>query len=154
MPKCLIILPWSSGSVSFPGLTESELSQVTGYTCGSYAPPPPGAANYALVWLTASQAVIDKLSARSDCLYVCAVLLDADGNQTGFETAALNATARNSVRSKLEAMGFTGAIYGLLNAAIQASQTRDDLAVAIATKAFFRDIDKTYMTVQDVRGTV
>jgi hypothetical protein len=43
--------------------------------------------------------------------------------------------------------------YGLLNAAIQSSQARDELAVAIATKAFYRTSNRVEMLESDLRGT-
>jgi len=142
MPKCLMVLPFSNGNIS------TDLSRVASWVIGSYAPPPAGTAPYVLVWLDADQTVINTLTARTDCLFIC------NRNDDGsFETANIMATARNAVRTKIANMGFTGSQYGLLNAAIQSSQNRTELAYALATKAFFRDADKTPMTQEDVMGT-
>ena len=146
MAKCVMIVPWGVGQPDFKGQT------VTGYVCASYVPPLAGAANYVLVWMSAAQTVIDTLAARTDCLLVCNIVKDANGGEN-FETAALTATQRNTVRTKIANMGFSGAAYGLLNAAIQASQNRDALAFAIATRAFYRDTAKHFMTDADVAGT-
>lgn len=135
-----MVVPWSNGNPAFPGVEQVE------YVVVSYAPPPPGTANYVLVEMRASQADIDALAARADCLFICAVTED------GFVATALSPTDRNNIVSKIQSMGFTGAIYGLLVAAIQASQNRGALAVNLSTAAFFRNVSRDYMTEADVRG--
>jgi len=142
MAKALMVLPFSNNQISV------DLNSATGWVVGSYAPPPPGTAPYVLVWLEADQSLIDTLSARSNCLFICS--RDENGD---FETAEIAPQQRNAVRAKINAMGFTGSQYGLLNAAIQSSQNRSELAFKLANKAFFRDVNKTPMTEDDVRGT-
>ena len=142
--KAIMVVPWGSGSPSFPGI---EPEEIQGYTVGSYAPPPPGMPPYALVWLTATTAAIASLTAHADCLYVC------DITEDGFVTEPISPQKRVAIKNKINNLGFEGAPFGLLNAAIQASQNREELAFAIATKAFFRSVDKEFMTEENVRGT-
>lgn len=147
MAKAALVVPFSAGSAQFPGV--DQVKYPISWVCASYVPPPPGTAPYALVMLSADQAAIDILTARADCLYICAI--NEDGS---FDTKALAAAERNAARTKVSSMGFTGAQYGLLNAAIQSSQKRDELAEALATKAFFRNIKKKFMTNADLRGAM
>lgn len=148
MAKAIMVLPFSSGSVQYPGLTDLQRAACS-WVCASYAPPPPGTAPYALVLLATTQAIIDILTARADCLYICA--LNEDGS---YDTKDLLAAERNAIRTKVNAMGFTGATYGLLNAAIQSSQNRGELADKLATRAFFRNIKKEFMSNADLRGSM
>ena len=140
----IMILPFNNGSIQFPGLAEDEPRP--SFSIISYAPPPAGAAPYVLAEISTTQANVDILSARPDCLYM------SRRDEEGYVTETLPAQERNAVRAKIAAMGFTGAAYGLLNAAIQASQNRADLVVAIGTKAFFRNVDKEFMNEAEVRG--
>lgn len=139
MTKCLMVVPWGISRPQFPGVDESLIN---GWTCGSYVPPPEG--NHVLVWLNADQSVIDTLSSRNDCLYIC--LISDDGI---IETTAIGANERNAVATKVRNMG----LPGLVNAAIQSSQNRSQLAFALATKGFYRNKTKDPMTELDVRGT-
>lgn len=143
MPNALFVVPFNNGSVQFPGIPEN--SQVEFCAIG-YIPPPAGTAPYAFVELKTTQPIIDILTSRTDCLYVTTI------TETGYVATPLSATQRNQIRDKINAMGFTGAQYGLLNAAIQSSQNRSELALAIGTKAFFRDINKNAMINQDIAG--
>ena len=145
MAKAIFVVPFAGGSPQFPGIDATQVS----YVCASYVPPPAGTAQYALVWIETSAANIATLTARADCLFIANRLDDGS-----IETATITATQRNAVRTKIANMGFTGAQYGLLVAAINSSQNRDDLAVNIATKAFMRDVAKNFMTLRDVRGTM
>jgi hypothetical protein len=145
MPKAIMVVPFSNGSAQFPGVNQ-ETDPVS-WVCSAYVPPPPGAAPYALVMLNTTNAAIILLSGRADCLFICNVLEDGS-----YEPTPLTPTQRNDIRAKIAAMGFTGAQYGLLNAAIQASQNRSVLAFAIATKAFYRNINKDAMTDSNLIG--
>lgn len=142
MTKAIIVVPWLNGSAQFPGIDSAQVSWV----CASYVPPLAGTPAYALVEISATQAIIDILTARSDCLFICSL------DENGFDKTATTATQRNAVVTKIQAMGFTGAQFGLLNAAIQSSRNRSDLAVAIATKAFYRNTKKDFMTDRDLYG--
>lgn len=144
MPIARMIVPFSSGSAQFPGVDASKVS----YVCVSYVPPPPGTAPYALVELNAPQDVIDALAARPDCLYLCAA------TEAGFDAAPLPAVSRSAIRAKIEAMGFKGAQYGLVNAAVQASQNRDELVIKLGEAAFFETADKKPLSKQANRDSM
>ena len=139
--KAVMVLPYDNG-IQFPGLPEDTRPD---FCILSYAPPPPVTAPYILAEIRADSADIDTLKAQADCLYLCEV------TENGYVTDPLAAQDRNEVRAKCAAL-FTGATYGLLNAAIQASQNRSDLVMAIAKNAFFRNEDKDFMLDEDMKG--
>lgn len=141
--NALFVVPFSNGAPQFPGLPEE--TNVSFMTI-SYSPPPAGTAPYVLVELSTTPANVTTLTNRADCLYLCTV------TEEGYTADALTAPQRVAIVNKIQAMGFTGAQYGLLNAAIQSSQNRGDLAYAIGTKAFFRNVAKEFMLESDMRG--
>jgi len=145
--NAMMVVPFENGSPQFPGLPEN--AQV-GFCTISYSPPPAGTAPYVLVELTTTQTNIDILTARPDCLFLANVIIDDDGKY--WDTAPLLPTERNAIRAKVADMGFTGSQYGLLNAAIQSSQNREELVFALGTKAFFRDKDADFMAESDMIG--
>lgn len=139
--KALMILPYDNG-IQFPGLSEDVTPD---YCIISYAPPPDGTAPYVLAEIRADSADVDTLKAEATCLFL------AEVTQEGYSLDPLTPTERNAIRTKCDSL-FDGDLYGQLNAAIQASQNREELVFSIAEKAFFRNAQKTFMREQDVRG--
>jgi hypothetical protein len=139
-----MIVPFANGSPQFPGVNPETIQA---WTVISYTPPPAGTAQFNLVWLEADVATITALTARADCLFICNLLDDGT-----FDKPALEAADRNATRTKINAMGFTGAQYGQLNAAINSSANRDELAVKLATRAFFQNVKKDFMEEWQIRG--
>jgi len=139
--KAIFVLPFDNG-IQFPGLPAETQPD---FCILSYAPPPPGTAPYVLAEIRADAADIDILKAEATCLYLCEVTAD------GYSPDALQPTERTAVRTKCASL-FDGALYGQLNAAIQASQNRTDLVFAIARNAFFRNVQKAFMQDADLRG--
>ena len=139
MPICRIILPYDgSEPPALPGGAAFNAMAIISYY------PPPAAVPYYLAELSASQAVIDALAARPDCLLLCYV------TEEGFTPNPIAPTARVAITKKIKDMDFPN--LGLINAAIQASQNTAELAVKLATKAFARHVDGTLMTESDVLG--
>ena len=139
--KAMFVLPYDNG-IQFPGLGEDVRPD---YCIVSYAPPPPGTAQFVLAEIRTDAGNVDILKAPANCLYL------AEVTEEGYSTDALIPTERNAIRTKCATL-FTGAIYGLLLAAILSSQNRTDLVYALATKAFFRNVAKDFMTEADLRG--
>jgi len=148
MPRAMMILPFENGSIQFPDLPQDAN---VSFCIISYAPPPAGTAPYCLAMIDTEQANIDSLRGEPNCLFMANVIRNEDGGQE-FETEALAGPARNAIRLKVEAMGFTGAQYGLVNAAIQASQNRDELVYSLGKAAFFRDDAANHMEDKHIRG--
>jgi hypothetical protein len=153
MTKCVMVLPWKNGTIDI------DMTNVNGYTVASYVPPPKDTPQYALVWLDASQDVIDKLTSRSDCLFICSRTnpeKDKDGkvvNEKSFEKTTVTTASRNATKSKVASMGFSGSKFRSLTDALQSCGNKSELAYALATKAFARDRDGTPMSESDVDGT-
>lgn len=139
--KAILVLPFDNG-IQFPGLVDIQPDFCT----LSYTPPPIGTAPYVLAEIRTDTANVDILATQPNVLYLCEVTED------GYVPAPLTAQDRNNIRAKVASMGFTGAQYGLLNAAIQASQNNSDLVYALAENAFFRTNQKDFMREQDLRG--
>jgi hypothetical protein len=152
MPVARFVVPFASGAPVFPGVPEFEPGvtessprvQSVSWVILSYAPPPADAPQYVLVELKASAANIAILTVRPECLFLC------DVTEQGFTADSLTGAQRNSIRVKIESMGFVGAQYGLLNAAIQASSNRAELVVKLSLAAFYRSADRSFMTELDV----
>ena len=139
--KAVMVLPYDNG-IQFPGLPED--TQVD-FCILSYAPPSSDIAPYVLAEIRAEGADVDTLAGQANCLYLCEV------TEEGYSVEPLAPTDRVKIRNKISLL-IDGALYGLLNAAIQASQNRSELVFAIAQNAFFRDDNYMYMREQDVRG--
>ena len=151
-----IILPWQFGE--YPVYDEEGLQigteqkggavllpvdSVASFAVLSYAPPPL-TCPYVLAELSADQALIDTLAARPDCLLLCYV------TEEGFTPNPIAPTARVAITKKIKDMDFPN--LGLINAAIQASQNTALLAVKLAEKAFYRNVEQEYMTEAEILG--
>ena len=136
--KATFILPFNNGSIQFPGLAEDEPRP--SFVLISYAPPPSGAP-YVLTDIETTQANVDILSARPECLLLATY--DAEGVRQAVDVPA---NQRNAMRAKVQAMGFTGAQFGLINGAIQSGNMRP------AMNAFFRNIESEFITDPEVDG--
>lgn len=148
MPRAMMILPFENGGIQFPNIDpETQVS----FCIISYAPPPPDTAPYVLAMIDSEQSIIDSLTNESNCLFMANVIRDEEGGQD-FEPAPLSPTDRNAIRAKVALMGFEGAQYGLVNAAIQASQNNSELVYNLGKAAFFRTVEKDFMRDQDIRG--
>ena len=144
-----IILPWQFGE--YPVYDEEGLQigteqkggavllpvdSVASFAVLSYAPPPLSCP-YVLAELSADQALIDTLAARPDCLLLCYV------TEEGFETAPLAPQERVTIRNKIAAMEFPN--LGRINAAMQASQNKAELANKLAAAAFAWNVEGELM---------
>jgi hypothetical protein len=153
MPKCIMILPWKNGT------PDIDMSQIDGYVAASYVPPPKDSPQFVLAFIEAKQEYIDTLTARSDCLYICSrsnPKMDEGGKTVdpgGIEKSPVNAATKSALRTKIQKMGFDGAKFGNLNAAISSGANRAEIAFALAKKAFARDRDGNNMTDEDLNGT-
>jgi len=136
--KATFILPFNNGSIQFPGLAEDEPRPST--VTISYAPPPSGAP-YVLVDLDTTQANINILTARAECLLLATY--DEENIRVAVDVPA---NERNAMRLKVQAMGFTGKQFGLINGAIQSGNMRP------AMNAFFRNIESEFITDAEVDG--
>ena len=153
MTICRIILPWQFGEYPvydeeglqigtrldgggplYPGLAEDE--SVKGYGGISYTPPPIDCP-YVLAEVWADQAIIDALAAQPNCLLICYV------TEAGFETAPLAPQERVTIRNKIAAMEFPN--LGRINAAMQASQNKAELANKLAAAAFAWNVEGELM---------
>ena len=144
MPSCILLVPFVDGYARFPGVD----GNIDGDVC-SGLPPRAGDPQLIPVWLRTDQATIDILKARPECMYL--VGFDAERNFVGDTT--LTATSRVTILNKLKALGYTGELLGLLQAALQASQKASQVAIAVLLKAFFMSaFEIGYRTLSDGSG--
>ena len=87
--------------------------------------------DYAAVWVVAPQAILDILKAQANTLFV--ISLD---NENKWVSIPLAPQARVQIVNKLKSFGYDGGRFGLINAAIQASQNSTQAAVIILTQIY------------------
>ena len=120
----------ASLTLDLPGLTTEQAAQVS-INNPSAMPPLDSEPDYAAVWVVAPQAILDILKAQANTLFV--ISLD---NENKWVSIPLAPQARVQIVNKLKSFGYDGGRFGLINAAIQASQNSTQAAVIILTQIY------------------
>ncbi len=118
----------ASLNLVLPGLTDDEKA---GVSINAPVEPITGEPDYIAVWVVAKQAIIDKLAAHAQCLYVIGL---NDSNQ--WVSQNLTGPQRVQIVNKLKSFGYDGGRFGQINAAIQSSQNSAQAAINILQRIF------------------
>jgi len=147
MPRSIFIVPLLNGEPQFPGVIylfgdkPNAPTPGYGYTVGC-ATPKPGDPQFVIVWVNTSQANIDVLKARAECVWLTD--LDDDG---AWVSAATTPTAASAMATKVrDSLKYNSAKYAAAITAIQAARTSKAAGEACTGKLF-------NMTAEQIAGT-
>jgi rubrerythrin len=147
MPRCVFLVPLLYGEPQFPGVSYlfGDKPDVPvpgyGYTVGC-ATPGKTEPQFVTVWLNTSQANINILKARPECVWLTD--LDDDGQ---WVSAAIPPTTASQMAVKVrDSLKYNSAKYEKAITAIQAARTSMDAAEAVTMKLF-------NMTAEQIAGT-
>jgi len=147
MVRAIFIVPLQYGEPQFPGVgylfgdKPDVPTPGYGYTVGC-ATPKPGDPQFVTVWLNTSQANIDVLKARPECVW----LTDLDDDGAWVSTATTPTQASQLATKVRDGLKYNSAKYAQAMTAIQAARTSKAAAEACATKLF-------NMTAAQIAGT-
>jgi hypothetical protein len=147
MARSIFIVPLLNGEPQFPGVTYlfGDKPDVGtpgyGYTVGCQTPKATEP-QFVTVWVNTSQANIDVLKARAECVW----LTDLDDDGAWVSTAVLPTSASAMATKIRDSLRYNTAKYAAAITAIQAARTSKAAGEACATKLF-------NMTAVQIAGT-